>query len=367
MRICSPQLGISPKSILGGEVFDREILLGLAKRGVKVEVILPKNKPHDKKVKNWSISYLPISRFPAFLGNFLIIPNLFKIYKRTEFEILRIHQPQYLGLGCLLFKIFHPEVKLVATYHQFRETKFTLFSEKINILWDHIICDSHHVKHKLVQTYQIEPSKITVVHNGAPSYLKPTVKDKKLVKQFKLENKTVLLFMGLFVDRKNPFFLIDVLSNLSRTKPDIVLILWGEGPLKSQIVQKAKKLKVEDKIRIVDPIFGSEKNKMHNLADIFVHPSVDEGFALAPLEAMACAKPVVMTGGYSAQEAVGNGINGFLCHSNDLDQWSNKISKLAGDPKLRIRMGKSSLIKVKKEFQWQLAVNTHHRVFQNLI
>jgi len=45
MRICSPQLGISPYAVLGGEVFDRELLTHLAARGVAVHVILPKNLP----------------------------------------------------------------------------------------------------------------------------------------------------------------------------------------------------------------------------------------------------------------------------------------------------------------------------------
>ena len=366
MIICSPQLGLARNSILGGEVFDRQILLGLAKRGIKVEIILPKGKPHDKKIKNWNVTYLPVSKFPAFFGNFLIIPYLFAVYKRRQFSILRIHSPKFLGLGCIFFRLFNKKVKLVATYHKFEESNFGPFSKSINNYWDHIICDSQYVKDKLIATYQIKPSKITVVHNGVPNYLKPTKKDPTLVKKLRLEDETVLLFMGLFIERKNPLFLIDVLSNLSQTRSDVVLVLWGDGPLQSRIVQKAKELKVEDKIRIIAPVFGSEKNKIHNLCDIFVHPSLDEGFALSPLEAMACGKPVVITRGYSAQEAVENGVNGFLCHSNDLDQWSDKLSELIDDSKLRIRMGNSSLMKVKKEFQWKFAVTTHKEVFKNL-
>ena len=95
MVICSPQLGLNPNSILGGEVFDREILLGLAKKGIKIEIILPRDKPHDKNVKNWNVTYLPLSRFPAVFGNFLIIPYLFKVFKKCPFDILRIHSPKY--------------------------------------------------------------------------------------------------------------------------------------------------------------------------------------------------------------------------------------------------------------------------------
>ena len=367
MVICSPQLGLNPNSILGGEVFDREILLGLAKKGIKIEIILPRDKPHDKNVKNWNVTYLPLSRFPAVFGNFLIIPYLFKVYKNHPFDILRIHSPRFLGLGCIFFKLINKTIKLIATYHQFKETKFWLFSKIVNNYWDHIICDSIAVKNRIIKVYQISSSKITVVHNGVPRYLKPTKKDKVLMKKLNLEGKIVLLFMGLFIERKNPLFLLEVLSKLTQTRSDLVLIFWGEGPLKSQILRKAKRLGVINQIRIQKPIFGKEKNKIHNLADVFVHPSLDEGFALAPLESMACAKPVVITNGYSAKEAVEDGVNGFICHYNDTNHWSQKLNQLVTSPKLRKRIGQSSLAKIKKEFQWRFAVEEHLRVFKKLV
>ena len=366
MIVCSPQLGLNPKSILGGEVFDREILLGLAKKGVKVEIILPKGKSHDKGVRNWNISYIPLTHFPAVLGNLIYLPYLFKVYKKSNFQILRIHQPQFLGLGCLFFRLFNKRVKLVATYHQFRETKFGPFSKFINQKWDHIICDSLAVKNKIIQAYKISPSKITVVHNGVPRYLKPTKKDKVLIKKLKLDGKIVLLFMGLFIERKNPLFLLEVLSTLTQTRSDLVLLFWGNGPLKPQIIKKVKELGVGDKIRIINPIFGPEKNKIHNLADIFVHPSLDEGFALAPLESMTCGKPVVMTNEYSAREAVDDGVNGFLCHSNEPLHWSEKLSQLINSRSLREKMSQAALNKVKEHFKWDLVVEKHLRVINNL-
>ena len=119
LTVCSPQLGLAPNSILGGEVFDREILMGLAKKGVKIEIILPKNKPCDKNIKNWTVSYLPIAHFPAILANLLYIPAIFSIYRKSKFQILRIHQPQFLGLGCLFFKVFKKNKSIVTIIRTF--------------------------------------------------------------------------------------------------------------------------------------------------------------------------------------------------------------------------------------------------------
>lgn len=367
MRICSPQLGLNPNSILGGEAFDREILLGLSQKGIKIEIILPKQKPYDQNIKNWHITTVPIKHFPAILANLIFIPYLFKIYSERPFNIIRLHSPRYLGLAALVFKFFKSKVKLIATYHQFKESNFGPFSEVVNNLWDHIICDSQNVKNKLTKYYKLSPSKITVVNNGVPSYLKPTDKDKTLIKELGLEGKIILLFMGLFIKRKNPLFLLDILSRLSRVRSDVVLIFWGTGPLKNQIESKAKKLGLADKIRIQKPTFGSKKNRIHNIADIFVHPALDEGFALAPLEAMACTKPVVMTKGYSASEAVQDGINGYLCYPNNLNDWSEKLGKLTKNSNLRKRMGAASLKKVKTEFQWRKAVEKHQEILKSLV
>ena len=365
MKICAPQLGISPDSILGGEVFDREILLGLAKRKIKIEIILPKEKKHDKNIKNWKIIYLPVAHFPAILANILYLPYIFFIYNKSSFQILRLHQPQFFVLCALIFKIFHPKVKIVATYHQYLESNFSLLSKFINNVWDLVICDSQNVKNKLIKSYDLESSKITVVHNGVPFYLKPSLKDTKLVKKLKLEGKIVFLFMGLFIPRKSPLFLLDVLFNLKRL--DVVVLFWGKGPLKEKIVEKAQGLNLADQIRIIDPIYGPEKNKIHNLADIFVHPALDEGFALAPLEAMACAKPVIMTKGYSADEAVSDGRNGYLCEQNDVEDWSKILKKLTSNRHLREKMGFASFKKVKKEFQWRFAVEEYLQVFKKLV
>ena len=366
LLICSPQLGLNPNSILGGEVFDREILLGLAQRGIKIEIILPKGKPYDQNIKNWSLTYVSISHFPAYLFNLLILPYLYVVFAKRRFDIIRLHQPQFIGLGALLFKFFHPNVKLVATYHQFGESNFGPFSRLINNFWDHIICDSLNVKELLIERFNLPPVKITVVGNGVPPYLKPAPKDKKLVKNMNLEGKIILLYMGLFIERKNPLFLLDVLASLSKERDNLALIFWGEGPLGTQIRIKAQELGIRDKIRIQKPVFGKEKAKIHSLADIFVHPAIDEGFALAPLEAMACAKPIVMTNAYSAKEAVKDGINGYLCQSNNLDNWTKKLLELIDKPKLRRKMGEASQVKVKSLFQWKLAVEKHLNVFTKL-
>lgn len=366
MRICSPQLGLSPQSTLGGEVFDRYILEGLSDAGIKIEIILPKSKPIAPVKKNWIVTRIFLNRFPPQFFNIFLVPYLILINKSRKIDVIRLHQPQFTGLAAILTKFFNNNLKIIATYHQFNESNFLILSKTINNFWDHIICDSENVKQKIIKQYQVPAKKVTVVHNGTPSYLKPAIKDKKLLRQLNLENQFVMLFMGFFIKRKNPLFLLDVISKIKEKHNNIVLIFWGTGPQKAAIIKKAETIGLMNNIRIHNPIFGPGKNLIHNLADIFVLPSIDEGFALAPLEAMACAKPVIMNKSHSASEAVSDNLNGYLCKINDENDWVEKINRLIEDVRLRNKMGQASLDKSQKEFQWDKSVDKHLQVLMSL-
>ena len=116
LKICSPQLGLNPNSDLGGEVHDHFVLQSLAKNGHKIFIYLPKDRPYQRH-HNIIVARAPIKHIPAILFNFLVIPYLFRTYKKEKFDILRVHNPYFVGLGALIFKIFHPQVPIATIHH----------------------------------------------------------------------------------------------------------------------------------------------------------------------------------------------------------------------------------------------------------
>ena len=101
LKICSPQLGLDPNSDLGGEVHDHHVLQGLAKRGHKIFVYLPKGRSY-RKHKNIVVERVPFKHIPAFAFNFIALPYLFRTYNRERFDILRIHTPYFLGIAAFI-------------------------------------------------------------------------------------------------------------------------------------------------------------------------------------------------------------------------------------------------------------------------
>lgn len=368
LRICSPQLGLNPQSTLGGEIYDYEVLKGLAVLGASVEILLPRGKPYDKSVKNWRVTKLPFKKIPALSYNLIELPYLFKTYKKRPFSILRLHVPYFTGVGAWIFRLFNSNVKIAATYHQARTGfPFDLINKLFIHQWDLIITDSLAAKRNLISKFDIPASRIVVIPGGYPKNLKPKPRDKNVVKQLDLKGKVVLLFMGLLNSRKNPMFLVEVIKKLIRRTSNIKLIITGEGPLKNNLEQAIRNKGLKDYISIHPPVFGEDKQSLYSVADIFVHPAHHEGLPLVALEAMACGLPLVISKGYSASEIVSHGKNGYLASTASRDNWVSNLEKLIKNSDLRTKFGESSIRKVKKSFTWDQASKKHYQAMEKII
>lgn len=361
MKICSPQLGLSPRSILGGEVHDYYVLNGLAKRGHKIFVYLPKNRPYEAH-KNLNVTVAPIKHIPAITFNLLIIPYLFKTYKKEKFDVLRIHSPYFVGLGAFIFKIFHPEVPIVTTHHLAEDGLLLNFINKLTSRrYDAIIAVSNYVKNWLVNAYNVDSNKITTVYNGVDSQLKPSAKNETLIKKYHLQGKTVLLFMGLLIARKNPLFLLEIYKKIKETKKDAALVICGSGPLLGAMRDYKNKINLPDVI-FTGPVFGRKKNDYLNLCDIFILPSKNEGFGIVVAEAMSCGKVPVVSKNTSLEEIVKDGKNGVVVEGYNPDIWAKKISALLKNHTKRNEMSKNALAFAKENFSWDKIIETQEKL-----
>lgn len=368
VKIYSPQLGISPHSNLGGEIHDREILKALAELGVKIEILLPKNKPYKKDIKNWHVQHLPIKHiFPPYIFNLLIIPYLFKTYKKVHFNILRVHNPYFVGLGAMIFKLFHRQMPVVASYLHLEERSpfFTLIDKLIIKKFDLIIALSAATKKDIIRRYGVDSAKIAVVYPAVAKKFVPKHKNQNLIKKYQLKDKIILLYAGVLMPRKNPFFLLKVFTQLDNDR--VVLVFCGDGPLRWFLVAMAKKLGVNDRVVFTGRVFGENLIDFYNLADIFVFPTKKEGFGLVVAEAMACEKPVVVSNNSSLPEIVTNGQDGFLVETNNIEKWVEVLEILIKDKDLRQQMGRAGRKKILKKFSWEKSAQETLKIFKKLL
>ena len=367
MRICSPQLGIAPNSTLGGEVYDREVLAQFAKLGNDVEILLPKLRPFDKSIKKFHVEFAPIKIiFPAYLYSLIIIPYLFRKYRQTKFNLLRIHV-HFLAFGALFFKLFHPNVPVVAHYH-LDEDGFTFNAVNKFFLprCELVIADSFYLKQKLITKFGLKEEKVKVVHCGTDLNIKPGPKDPKIQRKYNLNNKTVFIYMGRLIPRKRPDFLVEVFVEVHKKNPNTALIIFGQGSLETEIKEIVQKYGLEKSVFLLGTTFGEEKIRFYNTSDAFVFPSVNEGFVLVVLEALAAGLPVLASKAVSFGEAVENGANGYLIDPNDKSEWVKKMLELATNKTLCIKMGKRSRNIAVERFSWKQAAVNNLKYYKQL-
>ncbi len=136
---------------------------------------------------------------------------------------------------------------------------------------------------------------------------------------------------------KRHVVLIDAFAAAAAVRPELRLILIGEGPLRPQLEAQVRELGVEQLVRI----HGAEADPrpMFEAFDVVAHASESEGLPNALLEAASGGRAIVATAAGGAPEIVIDGETGLLVPVDDRDALAAALERLGGDPDLRARLG----------------------------
>ena len=207
-------------------------------------------------------------------------------YKVPLFTPVRIVN-QVLDLMYLSFPLYRKNLGTAGRLY------YATFGKAFAHKAESIITDSEHAKGDIVRLWHINPEKITVIPLGlSPRYV--PVHDENLLKQsrgkFRLPEHFIL-YLGNFKPHKNIEFLIRLFARLATRFPDYKLVL--AGPLDSygnKMQEVAAREGIADKVVFTGIVRETDlPEALLSLADLFVFPSLYEGFGLPPLEAMAWA------------------------------------------------------------------------------
>jgi GalNAc-alpha-(1->4)-GalNAc-alpha-(1->3)-diNAcBac-PP-undecaprenol alpha-1,4-N-acetyl-D-galactosaminyltransferase len=98
---------------------------------------------------------------------------------------------------------------------------------------------------------------------------------------------------------------------------------------------------------------------------VFLLPAEGEGLPGVVMEAMAYGVPCVASNIPCIPDLIDNGKNGFLCNKDDIDEFSSRITELAGDKRKRVSFSKQAIIKIKK-FEWKNVLNEYERLYEQV-
>jgi glycosyltransferase involved in cell wall biosynthesis len=167
---------------------------------------------------------------------------------------------------------------------------------------DHIITLSQTSKLDIEQQLGIPKDKISVTYLAAAERFHPMMgreKDAAVRARYDLPERFVL-YLGGFDRRKQVNELLLAYTYVMQAEgANFPLVLagrepaWGSSPLFPDLRTYSRKLGLEDVVRWIGYVPEEDKPSLYRLADVFVFPSMYEGFGLPPLEAMASGTPVV--------------------------------------------------------------------------
>ncbi|HKZ23955.1 MAG TPA: glycosyltransferase family 4 protein [Thermoplasmata archaeon] len=162
------------------------------------------------------------------------------------------------------------------------------------------------------------------------------------------DGRPLLLLVCRIVPHKG----IEHFIEAARFIPEATFAIAGEGPLLGTMRRFAATMGVADRVRFLGRVPDEDLAAVYAACDVFVLPSVSrlEAFGIAALEAMATAKPVVVSDIPGVREVIEDGREGLLADPVNPQDLAEKILRLLADPEARKEMGRRGREKVLAEF-----------------
>ncbi|MDP4143481.1 MAG: glycosyltransferase family 1 protein [Bacillota bacterium] len=232
---------------------------------------------------------------------------------------------------------------------------------------DGIITVSEWSKKDILKFFPIDPNKIFVTPLAADIKYKPLDKHccKQLLQAKYNIDKPFVLYIGGFSPRKNVPSLIKAFSKVCKdSNREYILVLAGaKRDESSTLIKLCDELSISDKVLFTGYIPEQDLPLLYNACEVFVYPSIYEGFGLPPLEAMNCGTPVITSNCSSIPEVVGDG--GILLDNLDENTIADSLQLVLFDKKLQGSLSERSLIR-SKEFSWKKTAEATLKIYEKI-
>lgn len=218
---------------------------------------------------------------------------------------------------------------------------------------DWILADSESTRQDLIGLLNAPADQITVIYPGVEPHFRP-VDDGELLQRVRAKYdlpQRYILSLGTVQPRKNYAGLMAALAGMS--VPDVALVIvGGRGWLSDGIYRAAEKLGLSARVCFLGFVDDADLPAIYSLAELFVLPSLYEGFGIPLLEAMACGTPVVAADNSSLPEVVGQA--GVLVDARDTGTLAEAMRQLLAHPEQRRELAQRGLARA-CQFSWQHA------------
>ena len=329
---------IASTGVGGAEKHLLDLTLQQQEFGMDVCVALPEEGALSQALQAHNIKYVLIRKGSRF--NLLALWSLRQAIHQVQPDIVHAHMLK----SATMVSYASRSVPCVATAHNI--VKHLKPFRKCH----HVICVSDMVFDSLSQLGYPQ-AKMTVVHNAVDTHVFNTERHEEVRRQLDWQNRLIVLIVARLVPAKGQVYALDALAQLVLRFPNIQLVLVGEGTDRDKLQQQAHKLGLEKHLSML----GSRRDVVDLLAatDIYLQPSIKEGFCIAFLEAMATGIACIGTQTGAIPTMLESGVNGILIPPGDVSAIANAVSTIATNPELRTRYAQAAKLTAQTKFSPQ--------------
>lgn len=229
-----------------------------------------------------------------------------------------------------------------------------------------VLANSEAVKQDALSRENLMPSRLRVIHNGVDA--ERFAGGDRMAARAALglaDGDVAGLVLANMHAYKGHRDVLEVLKALARRRPEFRLLFAGrDQPMGPELRAWIRREGLDNRVA-----FLGERGDVPALlaaCDLLIHPSHQEGFPNAILEAMAAGRPVAAYDLAACREAIIEGVTGYLAPCFDTHALTGAVERLLGDPALRDRMGRAGTERVGAEFSMDRMVNRMAGLYESV-
>jgi glycogen(starch) synthase len=174
-----------------------------------------------------------------------------------------------------------------------------------------------------------------------------------------------VLALGRVVPKKGFDLLLEAFARVAPGRPDVGLVVAGDGPARPALERRATALGLERQTAFPGVLGRSEVAWAAGAADVFVLPSRVEPFGIVVLEALRAGTPAVVSCHGGAPEIVRDGREGLVVDPFDAEELARAIAALLDDQELRHRLGHAARRRV-DAFRWEDVAGRYRELYRRV-
>jgi glycosyltransferase involved in cell wall biosynthesis len=350
---------------------ERELLMWLKfldRTRFQPYVVCPSDGPFITELDNLKIPYVSFS-LPAWrklfqvFGRPLAIFRLIRVIRRWHIDLVHVNDYSWAPFGilagrltgrpCLVHVRVEIEPRKVPQYWLNKGTVIAPVSKNIG---------------DVLKNAGVSEENIRVLLSGvAPQEGKLSLPSAETLATLKnIKGQPVIGTVAHLFPRKGLEYLIEAIGHLKKTFPDIFLVIVGTGDCQyeRQLRRQVEFLDLMEQVLFAG--FQDQPEFFISQFDVFVLPSVQEGFGIVLLEAMALGKPVVASKVGGIPEIVLHEKTGLLVNPADVEGLCRALCILLNDPVKRATMGDEARKRIEEHFTLQRMMEQLYRLYSEV-